>query len=329
MKIEKLVEIVDATLTNTTTKTELNSATLYSKKVEEGDLFIAQNIQDIDEAIKNGAVAVLYEDEELELKGDIAFLKVTSTKEAALKLLAYIIDADEELYLYLLKPKTLSFFKMIQLEKKNIEYLPDDWIKAFESMLNSDKAIFLSTDEEFVKALKPKIKTFSKSAFGYNVEDTLFRSTFRVEKFVYQHKKMTPFHLPNLLQAVELCNIHKLPYSIDRINYTKHFMPIFIDEETFIQKAHINDHVVIITDNLEDISNGREYAKEAKVVMSKSIVFTPPKTKVENYTKPTIFHDSTSLVSAVKTTSFNYGFVYTDKREDYEALKEYFNGLSK
>jgi hypothetical protein len=105
-------------------------------------------------------------------------------------------------------------------------------------------------------------------------------------------------------------------------------MPIFIDEETFIQKAHINDHVVIVTDNLEDINEGREYAKDAKVVMSKSIVFTPPKVKVEAYTNPTVFRDPISLVTAVKTTSFNYGFVYTDKREDYEALKEYFSSIS-
>jgi len=327
MKIEKLLEIVEGTLTNNTKKEEVFNATVISKKVTEDDLFIGSNEEDIKEAIKNGASAIIHDNEELDIQTDTALIKTDSINTAALKLVSYMVNDDENLYFYLLNPKAITFLKMIQTGRKEVEYLPDEWQKAFEMILNSPKAIFVSNDKEMMQIIKPKIKPYKESAFGYNIEDTLFRSTFRVDKFVYQHKKMVPFHLPYLLKAVHICQTHKLPYSIDKLDYTKHFRPIFIDEESYIQKGEINDHVVIVTDNLEDINEGREYAKTAKVTMSKSIVFTPPKVKVESYTKPTIFRDSVSLVSAVKTTSFNFGFVYSDKEEDFIALKEYFSEL--
>lgn len=324
MTLEKLFEITGGVLTNESKKEEVFSATIHPKKVSKDDLFIGTHISDIEAALQNEAGAILYEGNKLDINTEAALIQVPSVKDAALKILSSVLKDDPELYFYLLRPHVLTFFKMIQLERKNVEYVPRDWKQAFETLLNSEKAIFLSDDEELFKAIKPDIKRFSESAFGYNVEDTLFRSTFRVEKFVYQHKKMVPFHLSHLLKAVALCHKHDLPYSIDRINYTKHFQPIFIDGETGQQKEKINDHVVIVTDNLEDINEGREYAKEAKVTMSKSIVFAPPKVKVEAYTNPTVFRDPVSLVTAVKTTSFNYGFVYSKNREDYEALKAYF-----
>jgi ferrochelatase len=326
MTIEKLLEITQGICTNESQKEEVQSATVHIKRVSENDLFISDDIDAIKEALKLGASAILYQgDENLELQTEAALIKVESIENSALKLLSYIVNDDEDLYFYLLRPQAITFFKMIQLKSKDVEYIPNDWKKAFELILNSEKAIFVSDNQELMKKIKPKIKRFDKMAFGYNVEDTLFRSTFRVDKFVYQHKKMTPFHLDHLLRAVALCTEHHLEYSIDKVEYTKHFMPIFIEEETFIQKGEISDHVVIIVDNFEDIAEGREYAKTAKVTMSKSIVFAPPKVKIESYTKPTTFRDPVSLVTAVKTTSFNYGFVYTDKKEDLEALRAYFS----
>ncbi len=326
MTIEKLLEISGGVCTNETSKEEVQSATVYLKKVSQDDLFISSDIEEIKQAITQGASAILFDEHEsLDIDTDVALIKVESLENSALKIISYIVNDDEDLYFYLLRPQAITFFKMIQLKKKDVEYIPDNWRNAFELILNSQKAIFVSSNKELMQKIKPKIKRYDKMAFGYNVEDTLFRSTFRVDKYVYQHKKMTPFHLTHLLRAVELCTQHNLEYSIDKVQYTKHFMPIFIEEETFIQKGEISDHVVIIVDNVEDITEGREYAKTAKVTMSKSIVFAPPKVKIESYTKPTTFRDPVSLVTAVKTTSFNYGFVYTDKKEDLEALRAYFS----
>ena len=329
MKIKKLIEIVDGKLINESDKDELFNATVVLKKVSEDDLFISSNMDEIQKAIELKASAILFDtDEDITCKSDVALIKVESIKEASLKLISYIVNSDKDLYFYLINPQTQTFLNMIQLKKESLEEIPDDWEEAFETILNSKKGIFISSNEELLKKIKPKIKKFIKSVHGYNVEDTLFRSTFKVEKFVYQHKQMAPFHISFLLEAVAMCKLHDINYSIERISYTKHFMPIFINEETYIQKGEIDDHVVIVSDNLEDIAEAREYAKMAKVTMSKSIVFTPPKVKVESYTNPTIFRDSVSLVTAVKTTSFNYGFVYTDKKEHLEALRDYFRQIN-
>lgn len=328
MTIENLIQITGATPTNSYSQEEVYSATLHIKRIDKGDLFIADDDDAIADAIKQGAHAVLYTGDEYMTDENVAMLHVEDLKEAAFALVRHIIGDDEELYFYLLRPHALSFFKQIMLERKEVEYLPKTWQKTFELILNSDKPIFISDDEALIKLIKPEIKRYTKQANGYNVEDTLFRSTFRVEKFVYQHKKMAPFHITYLLEAVHLLDHHKLPYSIDRVNYTKHFMPIFIDGETHIQKEEKNDHVVIICDNHEDIDFGREYANEAKLTMSKTIVFAPPKVKIEMYEYPTVFKGSEDLVTKVKTTQFNYGFVFSQHpTEDFQALKAYFDSF--
>jgi hypothetical protein len=325
LTIDRLIELTDAIKLNETEIDEVYSATVYAKKVTDGDLFIGSDISEIDEAIQNGASTILTDSD---IQKDVQVLKVEDIQNATLKIASYIAYNDQDLYFYLLNPHALSFIKMIMLDKKNIEYIPDDYKRAFEMVLNSNKPIFLSDNEELLKKIKPKIKKYKKSAHGYNIEDTLFRSTFRAGKYVYQHKQMAPFHISFLLEAVALCEEHNLAYDIDRVCYTKHFKPIFIEEETGIQAAHKNDHVVILCDNIEDIQEGRDYAKLAKVVMSKSIVFTKPKVRIEGYAYPTIYRDTDSLVQVVKTTSFHYGFILSEDKKDYQALKEYFEKLN-
>jgi putative N-acetylmannosamine-6-phosphate epimerase len=133
MTIERLLEITGGVLTNSSNKTEVNSATVHAKKVTEDDLFIGSNLEDIKEAIKNGASAVMFDEHaSLELDEDVAHIRVNFIKDSALKLLSYIVNGDEDLFFYLVNPKTISYFKMIQLDKKDVEYLPNDWQKAFE-----------------------------------------------------------------------------------------------------------------------------------------------------------------------------------------------------
>jgi len=320
MTIDALLNLCDGTLKNEPTIQGIGGATVFPSKVEHGDCFISSDPAEIENALENGAYAIIYDDEKIEVSDpEIAWIKVHSIRNAAFKLLRYVL-LEKEADFYILDTHENSFLKMILLQKSNIAFISDHWKKAFEQILNSPQKLFVGTDRELMKLIKPDVKRLKNDVEGYLVSDTLFRSTFKVGGYVYQHKELVPFHLEALLRVVNFCEEHDLPYDLDRIKYTRHFIPVFIDGDLHPAKAGKSDRVVIFTDNLEDISRAREYIKHQNSWV-KSIVLTPPKTKVENLDRPFWFENEEDVKEILRSAHFNYAFVYSLDRSILNNIK--------
>jgi len=321
MKIEDILNLTEGTLSNTPKVQAIEAATVYYSKVEHGDLFFSSNQEEIDQAIANGAYAIVYDDDSIVRKDEeIAWIKVSDIQLAAFKLIRYVIIKKEAKF-YLLSEHELTFLKMVIQHKGNISFIPNDWRKAFEQILNSDGTLFVGTDKELMQLIKPDIEKINREVEGYLISDTLFKSTFKVDGFVYQEKELIPFHLEYLLRAVDFCNLHNLPYTMDRIKYTKHFLPVFIDSKLRSTKASKSDRVVIFTDNLPDITKAREYIKRSNMWV-KGIVLTPPKTKVPGIDRPHWFESEEEVRELLKNTLFNYAFIYNADRKILNTIKE-------
>ena len=321
MKIEDILNLTEGVLTNTPKIHAIEAATVYYSKVEHGDLFFSSNQEEIDQAIANGAYAIVYDDENIVKKDEeIAWIKVSDIQLAAFKLIRYVIIRKEAKF-YLLLEHELTFLKMIIKHKGNISFIPNDWRKAFEQILNSDATLFVGTNKELMKLIQPDIEKINREVDGYLVSDTLFKSTFKVDGFVYQEKELIPFHLEYLLRAVDFCNIHDLPYTMDRIKYTKHFLPVFIDTKLRSTQASKSDQVVIFTDNLPDIAKAREYVMRSNMWV-KSVVLTPPKTKVPGIDHPHWFKSEEEVRELLKTVHYNYAFIYNADKSILNTIKE-------
>lgn len=269
----------------------------------------------------NGAYAIVYDDEMITISdSEIAWIKVHSIEDAAFKLLRYVI-LEKKADFFLLGRHESSFLKMILLQKSNITFIADEWRKAFEQILNSSQKLFVGTNEVLMKHIKPDFKRLGTDVEGYPIVDTLFKTTFKVGGYVYQDKELVPFHLNALLRVVAFCDTHDLPYSIDRVKYTKHFIPVFIDGELNTARASKSDKVVIFADNLRDIEQAREYLRYNGSWV-KSIVLTPPKTKVENITRPFWFETEEEVRETLINVHFNYAFIYTLDRSILNQIKE-------
>lgn len=321
MKIADILNLTEGVLTNTPKVQAIKAATVFYSKVEHGDLFFSSNQEEIDHAIENGAYAIVYDDESIIQKDDeIAWIKVSDIQLAAFKLIRYVVIKKEANFFLLLEHE-LTFLKMILTHKTNIAFIGNDWKKAFEQILNSDHSLFVGTDKELMKLIKPDVPKLTKEAQGYVVSDTLFKTTFKVGGYVYQEKDMTPFHIEYLLRVITFCDEHTLPYSIERIKYTKHFTPVFIDGELNRAKASQSDKVVIFTDNTPDISKAREYVMRSNMWV-KSIVLTPPKTKVPGIDHPHWFSSEEEVRDLLKNIHFNYAFIYNADKDILKTIKE-------
>ncbi len=321
MKIEDILNLTEGVLTNTPKVQAIEAATVYPSKVDHGDLFFSSKQEEIDKAIENGAYAIVYDDENIVQKDDeIAWIKVSDIQLAAFKLIRYAVIKKESSF-YLLSEHELTFLKMILTHKTNISFLAKDWRKAFEQILNSDDSLFVGTDKELMHLIKPDAKKLNREVDGYPVSDTLFRTTFKVGNYVYQEKELIPFHLEYLLRVVDFCDTQELPYAIDKIKYTKHFMPVFIDMKLKSTRPSNSDRVAIFTDNLSDIGKAREYVMQSNMWV-KSIVLTPPKTKVPNIDHPHWFNDEEEVREILKSIHFNYAFIYKADKSILHTIKE-------
>jgi ferrochelatase len=321
MKIEDILNLTEGTLTNTPKVQAIESATVYHSKVEHGDLFFSSNQEEIDQAIENGAYAIVYDDENIVKNDDeIAWIKVSDLQLAAFKLIRYVVIKKEAKF-YLLSEHEMTFLKMILVHKTNITFISHEWKKAFEQILNSESGLFVGTDKELMQLIKPDIATLNKNVDGYSVFDTLFRTTFKVGGFVYQEKELIPFHLEYLLRVIDFCNNEQLPYSIDRLKYTKHFIPVFIDGKLKSTQASKSDKVAIFTDNISDITKAREYVLRSNMWV-KSIVLTPPKTKIPGIDHPHWFENEDEVREMLKTIHFNYAFIYKANKTILNTIQE-------
>ena len=321
MKIKDILNLTDGTLTNTPQVQAIAAATVFPSKVEHGDLFFSSIQEDIDKAIEKGAYAIVYDNKEIIKKDDeIAWIEVSDIKLAAFKLIRYV-TLKKEAEFFLLEPHEMSFLKMVLTHKGNVAFIDNAWRKVFEQILNSDDRLFVGTDKELLGLIKPDIKKLKEDVEGYIIADTLFQSTFKVGGYVYQEKDLIPFHLDYLLHVVHFCNTYALPYDIERIKYTKHFIPVFIDTNLQSTGKGKSDRVAIFVDNLEDINRAREYIKRSNNWV-KSIVLTPPKTKVEGIDRPHWFETEDELREILKTIHFNYAFIYKADKSILHTIKE-------
>jgi ferrochelatase len=321
MKIEDILNLTEGQLTNTPKVQAIEAATVYPSKVDHGDLFFSSNQEEIDKAIENGAYAIVYDNEEIVKKdNEIAWIKVSNLQLAAFKLIRYVIIKKEATF-YLLSEHEMTFLKMILTHKTNIAFIANDWRKAFEQILNSDDALFVGSDKALMELIKPDLSCLEKEVDGYAVSDTLFRTTFRVGGFVYQEKDLIPFHLEYLLRVIHFCNTHDLPYDLERIKYTKLFTPVFIDMKLQSTRPSNSDRVAIFTNNLLDIAKAREYVMRSNMWV-KSIVLTPPKTKVPGIDHPHWFKSEEEVREILKSIHFNYAFIYNADRSILHTIKE-------
>jgi ferrochelatase len=321
MKIEDLLNLTAGTLITEPTVRAVNSVSVYPSKIDQGDLFISNDREEIATALENGAYGILYSDPEIKsTDNEIAWIQVKDIEKAAFKLIRYVLISREASF-YLFSEHELSFMKMIVTQKSNLDILPNDWRKMFEKILNSDSKMFIGTDDVLMKMIKPDISILNKEASCEIITDTLFKVTFKINGYIYQEKDITPFHVDILQRVVEYCDLHHFPYDLDRVKYTKHFVPVFIDGFLNIKNPSKSDKVAIFTDNLQDVYKAREYVRYNGAWV-KTIVLTPPKTKVDGVDRPNWYFDVDEARDILKNAYYNYAFVYALDRTMLPKIKE-------
>ncbi len=320
MTLEKLSQITDGLIKSGRSTLDISDATTVLSDLTDQSIFISSDLTLIESAIKSKAKAIL-SDQNNTNHTDIAWIKVANLERSAFKITQHIIDENSASF-YLFKKRELDIFKMITPNRRDIEFLDGSWQKVFEKVLNSSKRIFISSNQEMMKKLRPRYFTLEREISGYIISDTLFRSTFRIGKYVYQYKEFSPIYFDTLLRVISFCEDNELEYSLDNLRYFSGFMPIFVDGELSMNESIKDSRIFIVCDSLEDIIDAINYTKTAKGWLVKSAILTPSKTKIDSHTTPIWYNSFKDIVDILNSSNFNYAFIYSNDKNIANLLKK-------
>jgi len=320
MKIKDIVNLTAGDLLSNPTIDAVEFTTLFLSKVSLGSLFISNSNQEIKEAIKKGAYAIIFSESSIEIfDREVAWIRVNDIKSATIKLIRYYL-IEKDTTIYLLNRYEFSILKMILLKRLKIEFISGEWKSVCERILSSKSPILIGTDSYIFKRIKPDVNRLADVVELELLSATFLKSTFKFEESLYFEKEITPFHIVYLQRVLYFCKKNCISYSLEKLKYTKHFMPIYVDRFLNISRASESDRVVIFIDSIMEIKRAEEYLKKY-LPWARYITLIPSNLKAHFNTIR--YKNRDEAKSILRGRVYNYAFVYgldksilkTDKRE--------------
>ena len=308
MRLVNILALTHAKLINEPFVSDFENIVFDAKKIRRGDLFVAFNNSDIEEAIFNGAYGIVFDKPTQITDSEIAWIKVENIPDALTKILRFrlierkvISYSCDEISIELSKQiitqtnfiTLYSNIKDIFLSLWNIE--ENSIILFTPSLTNQD----LFTDIKKPPALPDKINLIKIK------DKTLFETAFIHNNIFYERQPLSPFFIPYLEKLLYLYKTLDISYRLKKFTQLKHFEAVFVTKDLIIKDFGTTDQVIIFEsdENLID--------KEAKFLQdnaswAKIIYITKKQTNNE-------------IINKLINNDFNFALILSD---DKSILKE-------
>lgn len=307
MKISSIIDIVDGELKSSPSISFVYNIKVNAKKIVEGDLFIAKNLKDIDEAILNGAFAIIYDIDNVEIvDNEIAWIKVKSTQESLIKLFRFKLS-HLDLEVYYCDKISFEILNIFRNTNKNIKFIShkiDNSIRIIENIKPSE--IIFCSNKELLLDIYPTYKQFNKNNYKIEnlIEHSLFETSFSYNE-VYFHK----LKIPSLYvtQFLDVFNFLDEEIDLKKLIKFEHFKPLFIDKFINIIEFGKSNKFIIVQKDIDLIENEINYLEE-KFKYGKTIFITSsfiPQLNREQF----IFTKIKKIKEFLKNQDFNAAYI--------------------
>ncbi len=237
MKIETLVNLTGGELLNRPYISEVVSFTTDVEEVSRGSCFFLLNKEDIKQAIRNGAYAIITDKNVEIIDKEIAWIKVENFKKAVFNIFKY---ENLKTKIYTTDKITTSIIKSMNLEKK-VVVIEDE----FQDLLRA-----LNLNEKFIVTSNKEIQeTFA------NIEEINSKNIMLTMKSLFKSEyKGNELNLPyvykeNFSKALNFFESNNLRYTLEF--EIERFKPIFINSN-FEEVEYGKSEKVLITNLKND-----------------------------------------------------------------------------
>lgn len=313
MQISSIIDIVNGKLLNSPFISFIYALKTNVKRVKEGDLFIAKNVEDIQVAVNNGAFAILIDESYPIIDNEIAWIKVENIDIAIIQLIRYKL-ANTNLEAYYCDRATYDFLKIYGSNSdKNVVLIPNSLDKFFKILDDiCDDDILIYHNKYVLEQLYPKNSNFN-TLQNYNiqnlVEHSLFETSFSYKDKFYSKLKFPSIYIPQFLSVVEFLNYD---FDLSKLKSFHNFKPLFLDKNLNLVEFGKSDKFVICQYNDSLVKDEVEFLHK-KYKYAKTLFITSHKLDfIED--NQIVLNDIEDLKSTLKKINFNavylIGFEY-------------------
>ena len=230
MQISSILDIVEGELLNTPSISFIYNIKTQLSKVHEGDLFVAYNEFQIQEALNKGAFGILFDFETNVSDKEIAWIKVKDTNFALSKLIRYKLSNMDLKAYYCNKVS----FELLSIFLKNnqdgIQLLSNDLNKQIEELVNLDDLnTLICQDQGVLDSIYPNNSNFNSNSYAIKnlIEHSLFETTFSCGNRYFSRLKLPSLYVNSFLQVYSFFENSIDNNKLKKLNL---FKPFFIDK---------------------------------------------------------------------------------------------------
>jgi len=262
MNLQNLTALVEGKLTNSPSITAFEDLSFDASKVRRGDLFIALDHADIDQAVINGAYGILFEKPTQITDQEIAWIKVPSIDNALLRLLRFhIMEKAPQVFScdqisLKLASQIMTSSELLVLDKPIRDHIQD--------LLRMEEKQYILYSEKLIDpALFVDAKPISKvqSSTINIVEQTLFETSFIYDDIYYERQLLSPFFMPYLEGVLQFLKQHNIKYQLKDFSPIDHFKPVFTNLNFQVKEFGKSDKVLIFEPDFDLIKEQMGFLK--------------------------------------------------------------------
>jgi len=318
MKLVNLLALTYGELINKPFISSFTNITFDAKKVKRGDLFVAFDVVDIQEAIFNGAYGIVFDKPTQITDTEIAWIKVKQSSDALRRLLRFrLIEKEVESY----QLNEVEFRLAQEIESDNsllcVEGEIQQLWKSLWEVDDKTKLFFCPTltDVEIFTDIK-QLPTRADSKMQV-VEKTLFETSFIYDDIFYANQHLPTLFLPYLENILSFYKEQKIRFRIKKINFIKNFQPQFVNKYLEPKEFGESESVLVFEHNKQFVKDEIAYLQK-NATWAKKIYFIPHYLEKEYAGKESVVFYKTyrTIVSQLKKRSFHFALIVDAKEDD-------------
>ncbi|MDR2341417.1 MAG: hypothetical protein LBD84_00035 [Campylobacteraceae bacterium] len=320
MIIENLTQICSGRLLKEPLVKSVSSFTCKSDQVTNGGAFFALEgtQEEISQALKNGAYAVIHEQNIQTDDNEIAWIKVDSIEKAMIRFMRFLIETNEinAVFLSVLQFDMLNSFK---LQFKNA-LLDGGVAQAFLKVTDLEPQSYIfSKNKELLEQISPQFESVDESFEAVILQShSIFKTTFVCAENYFKDFMIPPLFVPNFAALIAFLKKKSFDFKIDSLEKNGHFQPIFVNA-ALEARAFGSTHQAIIIETDEELFEEenkwiREYVSDEYL-----LVLAPHNAKISISCKR---YTSAKSLQALNISSLRYILVLGNKEEITAVLEE-------
>lgn len=260
MKIENLIFLISGELKNSPAISNITGFSNDVEKLKRGDLFFAAKKDEIDQAIQNGAYAVLFEGWTQISDSEIAWIKVENLELAALKLLRFFL-IQNSISIYKISSLEWDMIKTVA-NKDEILYIEDDFINTFINLYKKDIKFALIKSDNIIKKISLDID-FLEISKKIDIKNSyLFETSFIYEGKFYERVHIPKIFIESFNKILNLLDSYNISYFIKNIEKLNHFRPYFIDRNFTVKEFGKSEKVIILEKDYGLLDKEKDYLEK-------------------------------------------------------------------